>query len=32
MQDVANVLNFIVEVEQLKAVMRKTKPVGLARA
>ncbi len=31
MQDVANVLSFIVEVEQLKKVIRKTKPVGLDR-
>jgi putative hydrolase of HD superfamily len=31
MQGVANVLGFIIEVEQLKAVIRKTKPVGLDR-
>ncbi len=30
-QDIARILDFIVEVEKLKAVLRKTRPVGLTR-
>ncbi|WP_457674325.1 HD domain-containing protein [Thiolapillus sp.] len=31
LQDIARILDFIVEVEKLKAVLRKTRPVGLGR-
>jgi putative hydrolase of HD superfamily len=31
MKDIENILNFIIEIEKLKAVSRKTKPVGLNR-
>ncbi len=31
MQEIENILNFIVEIEKLKGVLRKTQPVGLDR-
>ncbi|PKF61140.1 phosphohydrolase [Psychromonas sp. psych-6C06] len=31
MEDIAKILDFIVEIEKLKAVLRKTRPVGLER-
>ena len=31
MEDIAKILDFIVEIEKLKAILRKTRPVGLER-
>ena len=31
MKEISQILDFIVEVEKLKSVLRKTKPVGLSR-